>query len=221
MSKYKFYINGIQFNSKTSLIEYIRSQIYREYKNYENLSNDHLSFMVDLLRYHDHGDQKVGIGVRRMWIQPNGKYHTPSFWLERIDGTETDFSFHQCVSPPSVLRDFNQACRAAVATTVVGFRHEYFEKNSVDNKIICPLSKKSISIYETHVDHAPPYTFENIFNQFIRVKKIQINVNMLEDHSDGKIGNRLKDKKLEMEWIVFHNERASLRCLSRESNLAI
>jgi len=135
--KYKFNINGIQFSSKKSVIEYVRENIHSKYPDRQPISNDHFRFMVSLLRHHPQSDQKIGVGIRKIWIQPNEGYSTRSFWLEREDGTKTDFSFYRCVSPPSSLRNFKEACRRSVAPFVIDAKKKYFKKYLFDSMERC------------------------------------------------------------------------------------
>ncbi len=218
MPKYRYDINGMQFNSKKSVIEYVRETIYNKYPDFQELSADHLRFMIGLLRYHPWGDQKIGIGIKKIWIQSNDKFPTKCFWLERIDETKTDFSFHQCVSPSSLLRDFKEACRRAIAALVIDFRKQYFHDK---NKAICPILGKPMTIFTSHVDHMPPNTFEKIINEFIEMLKIDIEKVPLINHGDGNIGNYFADITFEKNWVNFHNERAKLRVISAEANLGI
>lgn len=215
MSKYN--ISGTQFNSKKSVIEYVRENIHSKYPDHQVLSGEHLRFMVALLRHHPWSDQKIGVGVREMWIQPNENYPTRGFWLEREDGTKTDFSFYRCVSPPSPLRDFKEACRRAIAPFVIDFRQRFFRHQATAT---CPVLGKSIAIHSSHVDHAPPETFEKIVSDFIEARGVDVEKAPLMEHDDGKIGNWFVDDVFENDWINFHNERAKLRVISVEANLS-
>ncbi len=216
----KYNINGIEFPTKKSVLEHVKAKIYYRYENNHDLAEDHLCFMIGLLRYHPWSDQKIGFGIKRMWIQKNENYDTRCFWLERHDGSKTDFSFYQCVQPPSIERDFKQACRAAIAPFIINFRLSHFRDNAQDDVISCPVTGDMISIYESHVDHEPPDTFDVIVNEFIGVIK-EIRPEMLTDHGDGIEGNHLVDENVKSQWISFHNERAKLRVVSVLANLSV
>lgn len=218
MPKYQYNINGRQFNSKKSIIEHVRENIYRKYSDYELLIDEHLYFMLGLLRYHPWSDQKIGVGVQSMWVQPNENYATKCFWLERIDGTKTDFSFHQCVSLPSPLRDFKAACRRAIAPSIINLKQKYF---SGINECSCPLLGITMTMSTSHVDHMSPNTFEKILNDFIKEFNIDVEAVPLVEHNDGKIGNCFDDVNFEKEWVDFHDRRAKLRVISIKANLSI
>lgn len=215
-----FTINGIEFKTKKSVLDHVKTKIYYRYEDHQDLSEEHLKFMVGLLRYHPWSDQKIGVGVKRIWIQKNENYETRCFWLERIDGTKTDFSFNQCVQPASIERDFKAACRAAIAHVTINFRLSHFRDHAQDDVICCPVTGDMISIYESHVDHEPPNTFDVIVNEFIGIIK-EIRPEMLTDHGDGIEGNYLVDEALKQQWISFHNARAKLRVISIIANLSL
>lgn len=218
MSQYTFDIDGIRFTSKKSVIDHVKNNIHSKYIDYQDISNEHLQFMICLLRHHPWSDQKIGIGVKRMWIQQNENYPTRGFWLERHDGTKTDFSFYQCVSSPSQLRDFKSACRKAIADIVIRFKTEFFSRNRYP---ICPILGTFLTSKTSHVDHAPPNTFDKIVLDFIASRNIDVEKAPLLEHMDGKIGNCFNNDTFTNDWITFHNEMAELRVISSEANLSV
>lgn len=215
MSKYSYVICGVRFNSKKAVLDYVRGNIFSKYKDFDFISGDHLSFMIGLLGYHPWGKQKIGVGVARMWLQPNGVYPTRSFWLERFDGSRTDFSFYQCVNPPDFLRDFKDACRRSVAPFVISFRRRFFD--SCGGVAVCPVLGVRMTLYSSHVDHEPSFDF--IVGEFIGVRGIDVSGVRLVEHGDGVVGCRFADVGFESDWVGFHNERAVLRVISGEANL--
>jgi len=77
----------------------------------------------------------------------------PKYDLKRIDGTETDFSYIECLNPRSKIQNIKTACRSAIAEDMMG------------------ISRKG---YIAH--HETP--FINIFNLWIKDKDIdKINLN--------------------------------------------
>lgn len=219
MPRYKYNINGNDFKSKKAVIEYVKETILCKYRDFEFLDDTHLQFMVELLRHHPYSDQKIGVGVEKMWIQCNVPYETKGFWLQRYDKTTTDFSFYHCVSPPSSLRDVKSACRRAIAPIIIDFRKEFFSQRG--SSVKCPVSGDDMSLYTSHVDHVFPNTFDNIVNEFIQNCGIEVEKIPLMEHSDGKVGNWFADKTFEKKWIDFHNKRAELRVISSQANLSL
>ena len=59
-------------------------------------------FLLDLLELHPQRDDKIGRGIDHFEIRTNPKFvKQRSFYLVRIDGSETDFSFVKCLRPPT------------------------------------------------------------------------------------------------------------------------
>ncbi len=55
-------------------------------------------FLLDLLDLHPQRDSKLGGGVAYFEVRTNPKFvRQKSFYLIRVDGSETDFSFVKCV----------------------------------------------------------------------------------------------------------------------------
>ena len=94
-------VDGIHFPTKTAARTYVQQNIHSVYSDFQHLSREHLSFMIDLLRFHKDGANKIGVGIATMWIGPDNfgsNINTRCFWFERIDGTVDDFSFHKCIA---------------------------------------------------------------------------------------------------------------------------
>lgn len=221
MARRTFTVDGKFFKTQKELLAYVKQEIHGVYPDHTDISSDHLRFMIGLLQHHPWGSQKIGVGVRRMWLQKVGDYKHPCFWLERTDGTKTDFSFRTCVQPPSILGDFKKACRHAVACRVIAFRNAYFAEHANDGKVACQMTGEWIGVHESHVDHAPPMTFDAIVNEFISSIGDNVENAPLSDHSDGNIGCEFTDDMFIAKWIKFHDARASLRILSVEANLSL
>ena len=218
MGKAKYNINGIEFKSKKSVMDYVRENIYYVHPSHQFIPDEHFKFMMELLSHHDWSDQKIGVGVKGIFLKENEEYPGRTFWLERVDGTKTDFSFIQCLSPSTVLKDFKAACREAIAPFVVEFKRDFFKKESL---LFCPVAKIYFDFSDSHVDHAPPNTFEKIVMGFIEDRGIDVVNAPLVEHNDGKIGNRFSDKNFKSGWLSYHNERVKYRVISAKGNLSI
>lgn len=208
-------VGDMQFPSKRAAITYVRQNIYTQYESYQLLYKKHIKFMTSLLRYHPHGDQKIGVGVRTMWLQQNGGYPTRSFWLRRRDSTETDFSFLKCISPSSSLRDFKLACRKAISFSMSAFKQHYFRHKN--KRLFCFVLGKRIVFNNSHVDHVPPDTFNSLVDGFIKMHNIDVKKALI--HQDGGIGGRFVTMSLKEKWINYHNNHATIRVISAEANL--
>lgn len=211
-------INGIAFKSQKELKQHVQSMVNR-YVNQQPLFPDDLAFMLDLLKRHPWADQKIGDGIKQMWIETTD-WGNRGFWLERVDGSKTDFSWVRCVSIPKIslaLADFKKACRHAIAPTIIAFRNKTFLSGIVH----CEINGRQLNVNDSHVDHKPPNTFEVIINAFINQEGIDYNSAPITNNWDGAIGVGFTDYEFERKWINFHNSMAELRVISPEANLAL
>lgn len=212
--KYKFTIDDREFTSKKSVTDYVRTEILCKYADLVRISEDHLRFMVSLLQYHPWGEQKIGCGVVDMWIAKNLNFPTRGFFLSRTDGTTTDFSFLQCVQSGSVVRDFREACRAAIVPTVLAIKNAAFDSGQV----VCPIRGRVLSKADCHVDHEPPNTFAAIFAAYLETGINPDSVPL--KHDDNDAGTRFVNESDAEAWVSFHNQIARLRVISKEANLS-
>ena len=56
----------------------------------------HHSFLCALVARHPHAAEKAGPGIRYFTVE-RAVYGTRCFYLTRLDGTKTDFSYIKCV----------------------------------------------------------------------------------------------------------------------------
>ena len=66
-----------------------------------------------LWRRHPEAEAKIGPGVETIEIRA-ATYGTRCFWVMRIDGSCTDFSWRSCLRAPRPIDDFRKAMRWAV-----------------------------------------------------------------------------------------------------------
>lgn len=58
----------------------------------------HHSFLCALLARHPDATGKAGAGIRHFTVEP-AMHGTRCFFLTRVDGTKTDFSYFKCLRP--------------------------------------------------------------------------------------------------------------------------
>ena len=176
-----------------------------KYKDHEFILKEDFDFMLNVLKQHENYDDKIGMG--------STDYKNRCFWLERMDGTKTDFSFIKCLSSANEHSDYLKACRKAVEYVVINFRDITFANNAI---IYCPVLGVQITKNESHVDH--------YYVPFIKIAKDffeTLNQPPVILHGDGKIGVEFADKRLERNWIDYHNKYAKLRVISEKANLSL
>ena len=163
------------------------------YGNVE-VENEDFDFMMTILQRHTDADSKIGCGVKRMWSEPNPVYvHTRNFFIERHDGSITDFSFTHCITPKD---KFKKACRNAIHPQVQAFR----KANNMDRS--------------RHADHDPE-SFDSILARFVEIH----GKSKVVDTQDLSYGCELADPEYQQKWYDFHQQEAKLRDIPWRDNL--
>ncbi len=119
--------NGRHWTTQAAAREHFKSMLAR-YADNEEISNraDHEDLVALLERYDEciaEAPSKAGCGIDGFFRRRNvfDGYSTPSFWVRRIDGNETDFSYITAVTgtPKGRSEEFYDACRAAVQPSLL------------------------------------------------------------------------------------------------------
>lgn len=213
-----YWINGELFARKSDVLDRCRCILYGT-KIGERVSDDSFKFLAALISFHQSADDKVGAGIDFITAEQNPQYPTTrGFWIHRVDGSKTDFSFIECVSPSSLPKKVTAALREAVCGQILEFKNEHFE--AVGELSVCTVTAAQVTRDDCHVDHAPPNTFERIVADFMTAEGIEASDVQLLPHTDAQSFDRLADPFLEAKWKSFHRDRARLRIVSRRANLS-
>lgn len=87
-------LGGKTFASKKDAIFFIRQLLNRE--PLATVREPFHSFLCDLVSRHPRAAEKIGAGIDHFTIGI-ADYGTLCFYLHRVDGTRTDFSYLKCV----------------------------------------------------------------------------------------------------------------------------
>lgn len=187
------------------------------------VSNFDTVFLYDLVKHHPEAHQKIGCGIQQtdvnewaFYIDSDG-YGGKCFWLEREDGTRTDWSFRSCLKPPTHEQDVRQALRRAIANQVVEFRRFMFADLE---SLPCAITGQPVTIYESHVDHKPPHTFLTLVGLYLTERGITYKDIAVVPTEDGDTLTALVDKERERDWQEFHKQWAQLQITSARANLS-
>jgi hypothetical protein len=180
------------------------------------LTGDDADFMFMLLSFHPQQKQKTGVGIQSLVVRKNPQYPNNTFYIIRKDGTETDFSYLECINTTPHYGKVLNAMRYAVSGQITDFKNQFFRENFCPS---CPYRKTLMTPSNSHVDHEPPQTFERLakefFNEVIPSEQILIKKNEDNEHNDVFL-----DLSLEQSWQDFHQTYSRLRVISREANLS-
>lgn len=216
----KYEYAGERFRTKGAVRDRAREILYR-YKPGVPLVGQDLLFVGALLSHHPRAEVKIGVGVAAITVEWNPVHaNNKGFWITRIDGTKTDFSFYECITPTPYAMKVKSALRAAVSDQTQEFRaRSYAAEHNPNMGFICPILGGRTLYSEAHVDHAPPLTFDRLVADFLDDYGCSIKEVKVIDSQDGQIGDSLADKLLLMTWRDYHAKKAVLRMVSWLGNL--
>lgn len=160
-----------------------------------DLSGEEHAIVGDLLMRHPEAALKVGPGVARLFVAPAPE-DAPGGWncfyVERLDGSITDFSYQRCLTPPTHRQDVLAAMRCEVAGQV-----------SV---------AKARRVGE-HMDHRVP--FVELAEGFVKANALQWDEIVVSPTTDNTWTSRLVDRQLAGRWQDYHERCAGLRPKTR------
>ena len=180
--------------------------------------SDFVDDVLDLLAHHPDVSQKVGAGVKEIYVDRTPPWNTKGFFLTRVDGTSTDFSYKACLSGDGTPRQrFSMAARSAIQPTIAKYRNEVFSSHSV----FCPMTGKQLMPDTCHIDHAPPNIFSKIVNDYLSENKIDLLSIRYRFRKDMITTERFLDEELIASFVEFHNQRATLRAVDKDWNIKV
>jgi hypothetical protein len=180
------------------------------------LQGKDLNYMLELFKRHPWYESKAGAGIESVQVFENSNYgHKPSrgFWIERVDGTWTDISWRECISPTGQPKRVKNALRHLITEQVHDFRTSMVDK--VGN---CSITLETLFNHELEVDHEPPFTFEALVKDFLLVSNLDFEEVEVRPPGDGELNDMLVSEDLAEKWKEYHKETAKLRLIKKELN---
>jgi len=158
------------------------------------ISNEEKKFIGELLKDHPNYEKKKGMGIEDFFIKKT-VWNNNGFFIKRKDGSETDFSYLQCLNKRDALQKIKMACRSAIKDFVM------------------------IKSNKEYISHHSELSFNTIFNLWFENKEI----NDLEiiDGKDNCMEIVFKDKKISEDFSKFHNSIAKIKEVSKEEHKRI
>jgi hypothetical protein len=83
------------FDTQAAAVAFLQKVLYR-HPLLEPIRGDDHAFLLELLKKHPRAAEKVGAGVKHFTVE-NAKGGTRCFYLTRVDGLRSDFSFMKCL----------------------------------------------------------------------------------------------------------------------------
>ncbi|MFB8038991.1 DCL family protein [Streptomyces sp. NPDC056004] len=167
----------------------------------------------DLIDLHEHADEKIGCGIDAFVIDQPLRGRHSGFKIIRTDGTEIDFSYLACLSPPNHRQQVLSAMRAEIAVSVSA----YFASRAAGNSLRSDLSGTPLDSSDAHVSYFQGPAFVDIATQFADEIGGWDTVELTSSTAAGF--GKLKDRALAQRWSDHHNEHAALGLLTPQENL--
>lgn len=232
MAKKIEFPNGRSWPTQTAALDHFKAMLHR-YGNGAVVEDrtDHEDLLGLIQRFDEaitDGPPKIGAGVecfmRRLNVR-EGVYATPGFWVRRIDGSETDFSYIHAVKgqPKGRAKEFYDACRAAVQADLQAAKERHFWLHGDDDgKVPCDLTEKHITIAEAHIDHAYP-TFNQLVITYRAAKGWgrDIPEGLLTRPADAQTHTLFEEPAEAENFRRYHHQVAVLRVIDRGANLSM
>lgn len=229
MAKPVILSNGRVWKTQKAALDHFREMLARHHDDEQvNDRGDH-NDLVALLERHDEaitdGPPKTGTGIDSFFRRRNvfEGFSTPSFWVRRVDGTETDFSYIHAVkgSPKGRSQQFSDACRAAIrADLLAAKRTAFVTHGDARGAMPCELTGVSVTFENAHLDHAWP-TFAMIVASFRAARgwSHAIPDDVLSAPADGQTETVFVDASVADDFKRMHHSLAILRIVAAKPNM--
>lgn len=167
----------------------------------------------DLIDLHEHAAEKIGCGIESFAVDRPARGAHSGFKIIRTDGSEIDFSFLACLTPPNHRKQVLDAMRGEITGTT----GSYFASRAATNTLVSDLSGTPLDENDPHVSHYRGPAFVDIATQFAGAAGgwDKVEVTSTKDAGYGK----LKDRGLAQRWVTHHKEHAVLGLLTAQENL--
>ncbi|MBS0659382.1 MAG: DUF3223 domain-containing protein [Verrucomicrobia bacterium] len=206
MAKHPVQIGPCWFPSRKSALEHVR-KIVAAYADFERLQDEDHEFVCDLLARHSEAEAKIGCGIHHFYVRTDERWgKSRHFVVAHLDGSETDFSFLNCIEGPNPRRDSLDALRAAIVPQILSFR----DTTALDGRHLCPYTGERLTRSNVHIDHIPPDTFNSLAMQWASENCLDIRALVLVPNAPNQLVRELLDGSVTASWTDFHLRRARL-----------
>lgn len=213
----KLMLAGQEFKSKQMLKQTVASILRATPLNTE-LHDPELQLLLALLQHHTHAAQKIGGGVRSIWVRATYA-DSCGFFIQRLDGTETDFSYVWCIKCLGHPAPSDDPLEAAFRTAVIDQKNAARDLAfATGEPIECPVTGELILRRESHVHHEPEFT--TLVTAFLTERGLPREEVKIES-GDGVMIAHLTDLELERAWRKYHQTHAHLVVVGRAGHVKI
>lgn len=216
MSRIPIVVGIRPFTQKSEAVEACREILYRYQLGERITRSADEQFLLDLLDLHPMRDDKIGCGIAHFEVRVNPRFvRQRTFYLVRVDGSETDFSFKKCLSPPTHRKLVLDAMRHEVVPQVFEFAERMY---GAGYPVLCAITECVVERADAHVDHDSP-TFLELANRFAVKHGGWEAIDIAR--ADRSIGVQLGRGDQANAWREYHRAHARLRIVCVEANLSL
>jgi hypothetical protein len=90
-------IQTFPLSARLSAVGRRAEEILRDTPKNSYLSGADFAFIVHIVRHHPEAAEKIGDGIRRIFVREAPYRKTLTFWIERVDGSEVEVSYMKCL----------------------------------------------------------------------------------------------------------------------------
>jgi hypothetical protein len=83
------------------------------------------------------------------------------------------------------------------------------------------VTGKLVAIYESHLDHKKPMTFQVIVKTFIAANRLTITPGMFSIPTDAQYVTTFVDEEIRQRFIEYHRSVCALRIVAAKANLSL
>ncbi|MFD7913064.1 DUF3223 domain-containing protein [Streptomyces sp. NPDC059752] len=215
MARLEYWVNGEHFRTQKALRERMRA-VMNSYRYDEVVGEADEEFLRDLITRHPHYGEKVGVGVGG-FVVVRTEWNNRGLMLVRIDGSDIDISWEECLKATPHAQQVRGCLRRAVKEQVLAAVAEAFAQGPV----VCAVTGDGIgSPREADVDHCQP-VFEELAASFILEHGGLEAFVIAPDNAAGFSVAELENSALVTDWQEYHRKHANLRVVTKHANRSI
>jgi hypothetical protein len=197
------------FPTQRKAVEFFRAMLHR-YRPGQHVNNEDARDLSALLTRHPDYTIKVGSGIDHFEVM-TPMPRQQCFRVVRRDGSGTDFSYLQCISPTPHKRNLHLALREVVQADLWAAKDRFWAEHAgEDGRVTCAVTGERISSKEGHMDHRPPMTFEVIVETFLKARGLRPGDVQLIGTGDDQVGSDIVDPELREAFRTYHNKIAQI-----------
>jgi hypothetical protein len=212
MGRSNYTFGGRTFTSRAKVRMWM-AEIRGRYAPGETIADpEHVRAVTDLLQCHVDREQKIGVGVKRLFVDYAPDHPSLCFWVERLDGVATDFGVPSCLEGIGILN--RQSFRQLVRPVIENFRQR---RIGTSETFVSDFSGITFPAIEAHVDHETG--FDEILADFATAESLSINTQLLTRSCDASSVPVWTDPALPNRFLLHHS-KYPLRLVHWRENLS-